>query len=59
MTQSMFQTVIYHGVYFMKCISNIFQAHLRKALKITYQVTHPGNDKETVPLTLAILQQPQ
>ena len=31
------------------------QAHLRKAPKITYQVTHPGN--KSVPLALAIFQE--
>ena len=33
------------------------QAHLRNAPKITYQVTHPGNNKQSVPLTLTIFQE--
>ena len=33
------------------------QAYLRKAHKITSQVTHPGNNKQSVPLTLAIFQE--
>ena len=33
------------------------QAHLRKGPKITYQVTHPGNNKQNVPLTLEIFQE--
>ena len=33
------------------------QAHLRKAPKITYQMTHPSNNKQSVRLTLAIFQE--
>ena len=33
------------------------QTHRRKARKITYQVTHLGNNKQTVLLTLAIFQE--
>ena len=33
------------------------QAYLRKAPKITYQVTHPRNNKQSVPLTLATFQE--
>ena len=33
------------------------QAHQRKAPKITYQVTHPSNNKQIVPLTFAIFQE--
>ena len=29
--------------------------HLRKAPKLTYQVLHPGNNKQNVPLALAII----
>ena len=32
-------------------------AHLRKAPKITYQMTHPGNNKQSVPLALEISQE--
>ena len=34
-----------------------FQAHLRKAPKIRYKVTHPGNNKLSALLTLAIFQE--
>ena len=34
-----------------------FQALLRKAPKIRYKVTHPGNNKQGAPLTLAIFQE--
>ena len=30
------------------------ECHMRKAPKITYQSLHPGNNKQSVPLTLAI-----
>ena len=33
------------------------QVHLRKAPKITYQMTHPSNNKQSVRLTLAIFQE--
>ena len=33
------------------------QAHRRKVHKTTYQVTHPSNIKQSVPLTLAIILQ--
>ena len=33
------------------------QAHLRKTPKIMYQVTHPGNNKQRVPLTLEIFRE--
>ena len=34
-----------------------FQAHLRKSPKIRYKATHPGNNKLSAPLTLAIFQE--
>ena len=42
----------------MKCMKEThLQAHLRKAPKITYQMTHPSNNKQSVRLTLAIFQE--
>ena len=32
----------------------VIECHMRKAPKITYQALHPGNIKQSVPLTLAI-----
>ena len=32
----------------------LFQGNLRKAPKLTYKATHPGNNKQDVPLALAV-----
>ena len=52
MTQSMFQTVTYDGVYFVKCLkeTKIFRLILEN-------VTHLGNNKQSVSLTLEIFQE--
>ena len=51
----MFQTVTYHFHEVHERDENHL-ANLKEALRITYQVTHPGKNKQSVPLALAKFQ---
>ena len=54
-TQSIFQTVTYIMTYISWSVWKRRKSKI--AHKILYLVTHPGNDKQSVPLTLAIFQE--
>ena len=41
----------YNGI---DCKGKELKGNLRKALKLCYQALHPGNNKQNVPLTLAL-----
>ena len=41
-------------LYNIYCKDKDLKANLRKALKLSYQALHPGNNKQNVPLALAL-----
>ena len=43
-------------LYSIHLLDNVQSAHLRLAPKINYSVLHPGNNKQSVPLALAIFE---